>query len=104
MVDISRHIDFLGPSGKTLSVSERSGLQVGICQHSLLLVMMASGGFDGLVYIIEWHKMFWNHPCIHVVYFRGIFTAVTWKSLPSASKYVALTWASFFLPVVLGVA
>ena len=28
MVDISRHIDFLGPSGKTLSVSERSGLQV----------------------------------------------------------------------------
>lgn len=30
MVDISRHIDFLGPSGKTLSVSERSGLQVGL--------------------------------------------------------------------------
>lgn len=30
MVDVSRHIDLLGPSGKTLSVSERSGLQVGL--------------------------------------------------------------------------
>lgn len=30
MVDISRHMDFLGPSGKTLSVSERSGLQVSL--------------------------------------------------------------------------
>eukprot|EP00903_Cladosiphon_okamuranus_P015183 g14037.t1 len=33
MVDISRHIDFLGPSGKTLSVSERSGLQVSMMQR-----------------------------------------------------------------------
>lgn len=28
MVDISRHIELLGPSGRTLSISERSGLQV----------------------------------------------------------------------------
>ncbi|CAM9526343.1 unnamed protein product, partial [Hapterophycus canaliculatus] len=33
MVDIYRHIDFLGPSGKTLSISERSGLQVSMMQR-----------------------------------------------------------------------
>ncbi|CAM9238933.1 unnamed protein product [Ectocarpus sp. 13 AM-2016] len=33
MVDISRHLDFLGPCGKTLSVSERSGLQVSMMQR-----------------------------------------------------------------------
>lgn len=39
MVDISRHIDFLGPSGKTLSVSERSGLQVGAWTVAMWVVV-----------------------------------------------------------------
>lgn len=78
MVDISRHIDFLGPSGKTLSVSERSGLQV----H---LTTFFATGWD------DYSALHGRRPCLDYCLHERYL-----KTILASTQYVFVGYLQFF--------